>query len=171
MVVYSGTNLQFQSPFIPGEDITVGGYFNLTAGLASGDTIVFSQMVPPGGISAVACYAYCSQLDSNAAPLGKYEVGDSGIDGNGPNRYITGANMGSNVAGALVVTHSNVVPTFAAGVQTKGVGYFYSTDENSPTNDGNGYLDLVVTVTTSPATASASGTVWVYFTYKCVGNI
>lgn len=170
MTAYTGTNLQAQSAFIPGEVIRVGGYFNLTAGLANSDTITFSQLIPPNGVQVLEVYAYCSQLDSNAAPTGTYSVGDSLVDGNAVGRYITGAKMGSNVAGALVVSHSNVVPTIVSGSYTKGVGYLYADNENT-TGTNNGYVDLVLTVTNGLATAAASGTVWVYVAYRCVGNI
>jgi hypothetical protein len=170
MTAYNGVVLQQQSPFIPGEIITVGGYFNLSAPLANADTIVFSQMIPPGGVAAIEVVAYCNQLDSNAAPTGLYEVGDSLLDGNAAGRYITGAKMGSNSVGALVYSPSNVVPTIVSGAYTKGVGYFYADDQNSA-GTNNGYLDVVVTVTNALATAAASGTLWVYFTYRCVGNI
>ena len=111
-----------------------------------------------------------TQLDSNATPLGKYELGDSAGDTNAAGRLITGASMGTNVSGAIITNHSNVSPTFTAGVQVNGVGYEYFTDENSATNEPGGYLDLVLTVTTSPATGATTGTVWMYLIYYCVGN-
>ena len=134
------------------------------------DTITFQNAITPSGIIAVDAMVRVSQLDSNASPIGIYELGDSATDGNQAARYISGGHMGSNVSGAQLVQFSNVAPAFTAGVQTVGVGYEYFTDENTVTNEGSGFLDLVLTVTTAPATAATTGTVWIYFTYYCVGN-
>jgi len=171
MVNYVATPLQVQTPWSPGRTYVLGAYFELTGtGLASGDTITFQDAITPSGIIAVDAMVRTSQLDSNATPLGKYELGDSAGDTNAAGRFITSGSMGSNVSGAIVTTFSNVAPTFTAGVQVNGVGYEYFTDENSVTNEAGGFLDLVLTVTTAPATAATTGTVWMYLTYYCVGN-
>src|SRR6185437_1640582 len=168
---YNFTALQTQSPYIPGNVITVGGYFALTQALGNGDTITFANAIPPSGVTAIEVLVYHPQLDTNASPTGAYEVGDSLSDGNAAARYLTGAVMGTNQTGAQIHNFSNVVPTISSGAYTKGVGYTYTSDENTSTNEANGYLDLVLTVTAGPATGAASGTIWIYFTYKCVGNI
>lgn len=173
MTAYFFTPLQTQqvAPWKPGSTYTIGGFFNLTAGLASGDTITFTDAITPSGITAIEVLVYSTQLDSNATPLGAFELGDSTIgDANAPHRFILSGNMGTNTPGRLVVNHSNVPPAFTSGVQTVGVGYQYLNDENSVTNEPNGQMDLVYTVTTSPATAAATGCIWVYFTYYCVGT-
>jgi hypothetical protein len=173
MTAYFFTPLQTASiaPWKPGSNFTIGGYFELTTGLASGDTITFTDAITPSGITAIEVLVYSTQLDSNATPLGAFEFGDSTIgDANAPHRFILAGNMGTNSAGRLVVNYSNVAPAFTAGVQTVGVGYQYLNDENSVTNEPNGQMDLVYTVTTSPATAAATGTVWCYFTYYCGGK-
>ena len=183
MVNYVATPLQNQTPWSPGRTYVLGYYFELTAGLGLGDTITFPDAVTPSGIIGLDAVVRCSQLDSNATPLGRFELGDSTAnDANAAARWITGGVMGTNVAGAIVVSFSNVPPAFATVtppyppnaqsyvVQTKGAGYEYYNDENSPTNEPGGFLDLVLTVTTAPATAAATGTVWMYFTHYCVGN-
>lgn len=186
MAVYNCTPLQAQTPWLPGATFTVGAYFELTAGLALGDTIVFQNAITSSGITAIEVLCYSTQLDSNATPLGAFELGDSSTLG--PDtayaaaRYISAGNMGSNAAGRLVVNYSNVpplnetyTPSYPPGApsyvkQVSGVGYNYFFSENAPTNEANGFLDLVYTVTTAPATAASSGCVWIYFTYYCVGS-
>jgi hypothetical protein len=183
MTNYNCTPLQAQTPWKPGATFQVGAYFELTAGLALNDTITFQNAITPSGITAIEAKVYCSQLDSNATPLGKFELGDSKVYGPdasfAPARYITGASMGSNVVGQQLVAHSNVAPSFqtyvlpdfgSTVVQVNGVGYNYFSSENSPTNEPGGFSDLILTVTTAPATAAATGTVWIYLTYYCVGN-
>ena len=78
--------------------------------------------------------------------------------------------MGTNNDGRNVIQYSNVHPAITSGVYTKGVGYFYADDENT-SGTNNGYLNLVMTITHAFGTASASGNIFVYFTYRCVGNI
>ncbi len=171
MTVYIATPLQNQTPWYPGRTYVLGAYFELTGtALASGDTIVFQDAITPSGIIAIDAMVRTSQLDSNATPLGKFELGDSNGDSYAAGRFITGGSMGSNVSGGIVVSFSNVAPTFVSGAQVNGVGYEYFTDENSATNEAGGYEDLVLTVTTSPATGATTGTVWMYLTYYCVGN-
>lgn len=171
MTAYFFTPLQVTTPWKPGATFVLGAYFELTTGLALGDTITFSNAITPSGTTAIELLCYTSQLDSNATPLGAYKVGDSTLsDANAPGRFITGGKMGSNVAGAQVVTYSNVAPAFVSGVQTVGVGYNYFNNENTTTNESNGYMDLIFTVTTVPSTAAATGTVWLYYTYYCVGT-
>ncbi len=170
MAAYTFTPLQVTTPWKPGATFTIGAYFELTLGLALNDTITFKNAITPSGITAIEVLCYSTQLDSNATPLGAYELGDSLLDGSAPARYIVGGHMGTNVAGAQIVTFSNVSPAFTLGVQTAGVGFNYFQDENSVTVDPNGFSDLVYKVTTAPATAAATGTVWVYLTYYCVGN-
>lgn len=173
MTTFTATNLQSQSPFIPGEVITVGAYFVQSGtGFANGDKLVASQLIPASGVEVIQVLVYTNQLDTNAAPTGTYEVGDSLSDGNAAGRYITGALMGTNVAGQIIYNFSNVSPTLSSGVYTKGVGYFYGNDENtSGTGITNGNVDLVMTITNAVATASTTHNVWMYVTYKCVGNI
>lgn len=170
MTNYIATPLQSNTPWIPGATFVIGAYFELTAGLANGDTITWPNAITPSGITAIEAKVITTQLDSNAAPTGTFELGDSNGDANALGRFITGAKMGSNVAGQQLVTFSNVAPAFAAGVQTKGVGYNYFNDENSATNEANGFEDIILTVTNGLATAAGAGTVWMYLTYYCVGN-
>lgn len=170
MTAYTFTNLQPTSPYIPGEVIKVGAYFELTTGLASGDTITALNLIPPSGVQALELVVVTSQLDSNATPTGAYEVGDSLLDGSAAARYIALGKMGSNSAGTNVVQYSNVPPVITSGAYTAGVGFFYADDENT-SGTNNGYLNMVMTLTASPATAAATGTIWLYFTYICVGNI
>ncbi len=170
MTNYIATPLQSNTPWIPGATFVIGAYFELTAGLANGDTITWQNAITPSGITAIEVKTITTQLDSNAAPTGTFEFGDSNGDASALARYISGAKMGSNVAGQQLITFSNVAPAFTAGVQSAGVGYNYFNDENSATNEANGFEDLILTVTAGPATAAATGTVWMYFTYYCVGN-
>lgn len=174
MATYYFTPLQSQTPWLPGACYTVGAYFELTQALANGDQIVFQNAVTPSGITAVEVLCYSSQLDSNASPTGAFELGDSNTYGSDSSyaaaRYISGGAMGSNQSGKLVLNYSNVAPSFVSGVQVNGVGYNYFNDENSTSNEADGFFDLIYTVTSAPATAAATGTVWVYFTYYCVGN-
>lgn len=170
MTAYNFINLQPVAPYIPGEVMKVGAYFPLTAGLASGDTITATNIIPPSGIQALEVVVVSSQLDSNAAPTGAYKVGDNLTDGSASARYISGGIMGTNNVGRNVVQYSNVQPVITSGAYTAGVGFFYADDENTA-GTNNGYLNLVLTVTASPATAAATGTIWLYFTYRCVGNI
>lgn len=168
MTAYNFTALQPVSPWSPGKTFTVGGYFKLTTGLANGDTITLANAIPPSGVTAIAAMVYSTQLDSNAAPTGTYSLGDSLADGSAAARYISGGLMGTNQAGRQIQTFSNVAPAFTGTAQNTGVGYQYTTDENSNVNQG--YLDLKLTVTNALATAAGTGTVWVYFTYWCGGN-
>jgi hypothetical protein len=183
MTVYYFTPTQYNSPWVPGETFTVSAFFKLSAGLASGDTIVWQNAIVPSGISAVEMNVVSTQLDSNASPTGTFSFGDSDdyspVSSSAAARYILAGNMGNNAATPLVVNFSNVAPanqtiTPSDGpsyvVQKNGIGYIYTNSENSPTNEPGGALDLVYTVTASPATAAATGTVWAYFTYYCVGN-
>lgn len=167
MTAYNFKALQDQSPWVPGMTFTVGGYFKLTGALVNADTITFTNAIPSSGVTAISAVVYTTQLDSNATPTGTFSLGDSLADGSAAARYISGAKMGTNVAGQQIVTFSNVAPTFTGTDQTAGVGYLYTTDENS--NAAQGFLDLKLTVTNAVATAAATGTVWVYFTYYCGG--
>lgn len=170
MTAYNFTNLQQQSPYIPGEVITVGAYFNLTGALANGDTITATNLIPPSGVQAMEVVVVSSQLDTNAAPTGVYSLGDNLLDVNAAARYILAGKMGTNQSGVNVIQYSNVAPTIVSGSYTKGVGYFYADDENT-SGTSNGYLNMVMTITNALATAANTGTIWLYFTYKCVGNI
>jgi hypothetical protein len=173
MTVFTATNLQPQSPFIAGQTVTVGAYFVQSGtGFANGDTLVASQLIPASGVEVLDVFVRSNQLDTNAAPTGTYSVGDSLADGNAVGRYITGAVMGTNVANAMIYNFSNVTPTVVSGAYTKGVGYFYGNDENTAgTGITNGNVDLVMTITNAVATASTTHNVWMYVTYRCVGNI
>lgn len=170
MTAYSFTNLQSQSPYIPGEVIKVGAYFKLTGVLANNDTITAASLIPPSGVQILEVVVVSSQLDSNATPTGTFELGDSLADGNAANRYVSGGIMGTNQTGVNVVQYSNVAPTIVSGAYTKGVGYLYANDENT-SGTTNGYVDIIYTVTNALATAAATGNIWVYVTYQCVGNI
>lgn len=186
MTVYNFTPTQSNAPWKPGSTFVLSAYFELSAALAAGDTIVWSNAITPSGITAVDMRVVSSQLDSNATPTGAFSFGDSDnyspTDAHAAARYILAGTMGSNMAGRLVVNDSNVAPLNIVvtpthpmnapsySVQAAGIGYNYFTSENSPTNEGGGFLDLVYTVTAAPATAATTGTVWVYFTYYCVGN-
>lgn len=167
MTAYNFTAIQDKSPWVPGDTYTIGGYFKLTGALVNADTITFTNAIPPSGVRAVEVLVYSTQLDSNATPTGTFSLGDSLADGSAAGRFITSGLMGTNQAGRQIQTFSNVAPAFTAGVQTAGVGYLYTTDENS--NANGGYLDLKLTVTNAVATAAATGTIWVYFTYYCEG--
>ena len=186
MTAYFFTPLQSNAPWMPGADFTLGAYFELTAGLAAGDTITFQNAITPSGITAIEVLVYSTQLDSNATPTGAFELGDSDTyslaNSYHAARFISGGKMGTGVAGQQVVNYSNVAPLTvnvtppyppsapSFPLQVSGVGYNYFNSENSPTNEANGFLDLVYTVTASPATAASTGTIWLYFTYYCVGN-
>lgn len=172
MTAYIATPLQVTTPWKPGATFTIGAYFELPAAtaFASGDTITWQNAVTPSGITAIEVLVYTTQLDSNATPTLVYKFGDTvPNDTNGPARYISGGKTGTNVAGQQVVTYSNVAPAFTAGVQTVGVGFTYGTDENSNSAEANGFNDLVLNFTAGPATGATTGTVWMYFTYYCVG--
>lgn len=161
------------APWVPGETFTISAYYEFAAGTAfgSGDTITWTNAITPSGITAIATRVVTTQLDANASPTLVYEFGDNVTgDTNGPSRYIALGKTGTNVAGAIVGTDSNVTPTFSTGVQTKGIGFTYATDENSVSSESNGYNDLVVTFTSANATGATTGCVWVYFTYYCGGG-
>ncbi len=168
----TATPTQSQAPWVPGETFTISAYYNLTGtAFGSGDTITWPSAITPSGITAIAARVVTTQLDSNASPTLVYKFGDNvPADANASDRYISGGKSGSNVAGALVGTDSNVAPAFTSGVQTKGIGFNYATDENSTSSESNGFNDLVVTFTSANATGATTGTVWMYFTYYCGGQ-
>ncbi len=170
MTAYNFTNLQQVSPYIPGEVMTVGAYFTLGGVLANGDTITAANIIPPSGIQALEVVVVMSQLDTNATPVATFSLGDSLLDGNAAARYVLAGVMGTNQPNVNVIQYSNVTPTITSGAYVKGVGYFYADDENT-SGTNNGYLNLVMTITHAFGTASASGNIFVYFTYRCVGNI
>ena len=170
MTAYSYTLLQNSSPWIPGEVITVGAYFNIadttsSAGVVSGDTITANNIIPEGGVTILSVLVTGAEMDTNASPTGTYKVGDADDLG----RFILAAAQGTNVASGQLVQYQNVAPTFSTGVQTKGVGYQYNTTENS--NSDGGFVDLVNSITASPATAATSGVTYLYVTYACTGNV
>jgi hypothetical protein len=186
MTIYYFTPTQSNSPWVPGDTFTISAFFELTTGLANGDTIVWQNAVTPSGIAAIDVRVVTTQLDSNASPTGAFSFGDSDAysptDAYAAARYILAGAMGTNQSGKLVVNYSNVAPVNITVtpsyppnspsyvVQANGIGYNYTNSENSPTNEPGGFLDLVYTVTAAPATAASSGTVWAYFTYYCIGN-
>lgn len=168
----SFTPTQTQSPWVPGETFTVSAYYTTLSGtaLGSGDVITWANAVPTSGVTAIAASVVCTQLDGNASPTFTYDLGDtlSGDLTNGLSRYILAGKGGSNSAGNLVRTDSNVPPVVTSGVQTKGIGFQYTTTENS-TGDTNGATDIIFTGISANATGATAYTVWVYFTYYCSG--
>ena len=167
------TPTQTQSPWVPGETFTVSAYYTTANGTAfgSGDTVTWQNAVPTSGVTAIQATIVCTQLDSNASPTLVYSFGDT-LNGdltNGASRYILAGKGGSNVSGFNIHTDSNVPPVISAGVQTKGIGFSYTTTENS-TGDTNGATDLLLTFTTANATGATAYTVWAYFTYYCGGE-
>lgn len=171
MTAYTYTSLQHnQSPWMPGEIVTVGAYFNIAsttgaAGFAINDTITAADLIPEGGVKILSVLVTGSRMDTNASPTGTYAVGDA-LDAA---RFLSAAPQGTNVSSGQVVQYQNVAPAFTSGVQTKGVGYKYNTNENS--NADGGFVDLVTTITANPATAATSGVTYLYVTYACIGNV
>lgn len=173
MTAYNFTSLQNgESPWIAGQVLTVGAYFNYAsttgaAGLVNADTITASDLLPAGGVKVLSVMVVGAEADTNASPTATFRLGDSLTDSDAAARYITGASMGTNIASGQFMQVQNVVPTLVDGVQTKGVGYVYNTNEND-TNVGE--IDLVLAVTAAVATAATSGVLYLYVTYACVGN-
>mgnify|MGYP003406075948 CR=1 FL=1 len=156
------------SPWMPGQIVTVGAYFNIasttgSAGFGDADTITATNLIPPNGVKILSVLVTGSEMDTNVAPTGTFKVGDA----TDPARFISAASQGTNVASGQLVQYQNVAPAFDAGVQTKGAGYEYATDQN--TNAQYGYVDLVTTITAAPATAATSGVIYLYVTYACNG--
>ena len=172
MTVYNFTNLQAQSPVVPGHTFRVGAYFELTGALANGDTIVATNFIPPDGVVILSALVYFAPLDTNATPTGTFELGDNQTDGPAAFRFITAASLGAVGGGSAGQVHvyANTAPAFTNGVQTRGVGYMYADNENTTTSN-NGYYNMVLTVTAGLATAAATGTVYLEVDYLCQGNV
>jgi hypothetical protein len=170
MTAYNFTNLQAQSPYVPGHTFRVAAYFELTTGLGSGDTITALNLIPPDGVTILSALVYFPRLDTNGTPTGTFELGDDQTDGNAADRFIVGASLGGASTTSQVHVYANVPPSFSNGVQLNGVGYFYADNENTPLTN-NGYFNMVMTVTAGLATAASSGLVVLEVDYLCVGNI
>ena len=172
-IIPLGQNL---SPWLPGQTVTVGAYFDLSttvgaAGLGSGDTITCAGMIPTSGICMLQAVVMGAPMDTNGSPSGTFSLGDSLVDGNAAARYITAGSMGKS-NGNLLLVYQNVTPTITSGVYVKGVGYQYTNDENStPLSAAKGQLNMVYTVTNAPGTAATSGIVYLYITYMCNGYV
>ena len=159
MTAYNFTLVPTTPPYIAGHPIRVSAYYTLGGALGNGDTITATGMIPPGGVQVLDVMVYHPPLDTNASPTGTYKVGDSLSSGSA--RYISGAVMGANLAsGVQIRNSSNVAPSATAGI-----GYTYSTNENSSGTD------IILTVTNALATAATTGTIVLEITYLCVGNI
>lgn len=160
---------QGQSPWIPGTINTVGAYFDLAAGgpgLGNGDTITADQLIPEGGVKVLQVVVMGAPADTNGAPTGTFDLGDNLKDADADERFIKAGTLAETNGGALL-QYQNVTPTIANGEYTKGIGYVYSTNQNSNNEQGN--VDVVMTVTAAPATAATSGVIYLYVTYACVG--
>lgn len=171
---YKFVSLQpYNSPWSPGMVYTVGGYFDISttvsaAGFTNGDTITATGMIPEGGVTVLQTVVLGAPGDSNGSPTGTFSLGDSLADSNHAARFIL-AGLLSKQDGAQVLQYQNVTPTITSGAYVKGVGYSYTTNENSNGEFGN--VDIVLTATASMATATTSGILYVYVTYLCTGEI
>lgn len=174
MTAYNFTKLQpYMSPWIAGTINTVGGYFNYAnttgaAGLASGDTITATGLLPEGGVTMLQVLVLGAPADTNGTPTGVFSLGDSLTDSNHVARYILAGTL-AKTNGTEVIQYQNVTPAFVSGLQTVGVGYPYMT--NQQTNSEQGNVDIVLTVTAAMATAATSGVLYVYVTYMCTGDV
>lgn len=172
---YTFTNLQpYNSPWIPGSVITVGAYFNIAntvsaAGFTNGDTVTAVGLIPEGGVTVLQTLVCGSPGDTNGSPTATFNLGDSLSDTPHAYRYMTNQLFSAPSTLGSMVDYQNTPPTFVSGVQTEGVGYAYTTNENS--NSSGGAINIVLTVTANLATAATTGVVYVYVTYLCTGDI
>lgn len=168
--VYTATPVQAQSPWMAGENMMMAAYFELTTGLANGDTIIVPNMVTPSGVIVTRVQINFTPLDTNVSPTGTFSFGDNQTDTYAAARFMTGVKMGGTAnADGLLHAFSNVAPTLVSGVQVEGIGYYYMQDQQTAGTNG-GFWNGVLTVTAAPATAAATGTVLFVFEYACAGT-
>lgn len=118
-------------PGIGGRSIKVErGEFNLTAALASGDTIDMFKLHPR--FRVVGGFVKTTDLDTGGSPAIVLAVGDAGDD----DRYFSGLTTGQ--AGGV-----------ATNMAATGVDYL----------NGGAYTTVQAKVTTSPATGATTGTI------------
>jgi hypothetical protein len=186
--VYTAVPLQSNAPWIAGEQCVAAFYFTLSAGFVLGDTVILPNAIPPAGVQETNVMIYHPALDTNATPVGTYDFGDNrtiytpatlsaaafcATDSFAEARYMLNAPMGKTGGGSggQVVNFTNVAPSFASppsNYQQNGNGYLYQ-QSSSFICANQGYWNGVLTVTTAPATAATTGTMYFYVYYNCVG--
>lgn len=144
MTALTGTNVGDKARWQAGEEFSFLGYYTLGGAIASGDTITWSDILPPlnNPVQLLDFEIYGKELDTDASPTGTLIVGD----GTDTDAYLTSKTAGD------------------ANGQMQFSGDGASMGQKITTS-----RDIVATVGGTVATAASSGTVWVKGRYYCVG--
>jgi hypothetical protein len=134
--------------------------FAFAAPLANGDTITTpAGGLPSNGIVILDTEIVSSIIDTNAAPTGTYNLGDSGL----ATRFISAGVLGANTLAKQIKTEINQAQTVSASnVVTAGAGYFYA-DGTNP--------QLILAVNAAIATSAGSGYIRLKVLYNCDGDV
>lgn len=161
MAAYNFTLVDTTSPWSPGAFYVARAYYDLNGvGLANGDTITATGIIPADGVEIYEIRVSHPELDTNTTPTGTYNVGDAGVAA----RFLSSVPLAVNgitTSGFQVSNGINIVTTTTNGVIVSGAGYRYT---------GTTASTLILTVNAAVATAATTGVIQLMVGYRCVGN-